>query len=141
MISFKKAKKDEKKHRHNISVFLLCRCHSRSGREWRQYVFYGWNKVSGVKTTLFTPGNWWAVFSITFRKIIIRADPPSVNHGTSENSSVNVPSTAKSAESNLNFALGNSVMNHLVLSIAVRFHLINSLIVSRRRFLLAGNIR
>lgn len=102
---------------------------------------YGWNNVSGEKTTLFTPGNCIAVLIMTFDKISIRADPPSVNPGTSENSSVNVPSLDKSVFKRRNFALGNSVKNHCCLSIAVRFHLMSSLIVSTRRFLLAGNIR
>ena len=76
-----------------------------------------------------------------FDKINIRADQPSVNPGTSENSSVKIPSVARLAESRVNFTLGNSVMNHSCFSLAVSFPLSNSLIVSTRIFLLAGNIR
>gem|GEM_PF-4360471 len=78
---------------------------------------------------------------MTLERINIRADQPSVNHGTSENSNVKVPSEAKSVDSNEKLALGNSVVNHCCCSAAVRFHFKSSLIASTRIFLLAGNIR
>ena len=94
-----------------------------------------------MNITLFMLGNCNAVFLIRLERINIRADPPSVNPGTSENCSVKVQSVATSADDKVNLALGNSVINHCCLSVAVKFHLINSLIVSTRRFCVAGNIR
>ena len=78
---------------------------------------------------------------ISVDKINIRADHPSVNHGTSENWSVKVPSVAISADNKVNPVIGNSVVNHCCCSLVVKFPLINSLMVSISKFLLAGKIR
>ncbi len=94
-----------------------------------------------MNTTLFILGNCSAVFLMRLERINIRADQPSVNPGTSENCNVKVQSAATSADDKVNLALGNSVINHCCLSVAVKFHLINSLMVSMSKFCVAGNMR
>jgi hypothetical protein len=94
MICRKKAKNAIKK------TLNFHQCFQAKNEKKHLYNYYGWNKVSGTNTIFFTAGNCSTVFLIRFERINIRADQPSVNPGTSENSRDKVQSLARLADNN-----------------------------------------